>query len=159
MIFTKSLDYEEILAKLDKDSDVIALIGCEVCVRVAGSGGESVMRDLALKLRGDGYDVRDGFMIPTSCTPKLLFVKLHRDINTILSLSCGAGTANVKRLFPSHKVVGTTENIGLMVADTDKRVLKVTMPYSGHRGDEGSEFKMFTGNINKEKILMTGATK
>jgi len=145
MIFTKALPYKDIKDNLDKESDVITIIGCPSCVRVSGSGGEEKMRELALKLRKDGFNVKDGFMVPSACTPKVLFARIGRDVNTVLSLACSAGTSNIRRFFLKHKIVETTEDIGLMVTDSDKKILKVTMPYQNHEGETGKEYVVCTG--------------
>lgn len=144
MIFTKALPYDEIKRNLDK-SDVITIIGCESCVRASGCGGEEKMRELALKLRKDGYNVEDGFMVPGSCSPKVLFAKLGKNINTIVSLACSAGMSNILRYYPNCKIVATTTDIGLMVTDSDKKILKVTMPYRGHEKETGKEYGLCTG--------------
>jgi hypothetical protein len=149
MIFTKALEYEDIRKSLDKDNDVITMIGCETCVRVAGSGGQERMKDLALKLRSDGYNVKDGFMVPTACTPKIFLAKIARNVNTIVSLACEAGSANLERSYPEYKLVQTIKDVGLMVADTDKKVLKVTLPYQVSDNEVGREFKLFTGERNE----------
>jgi hypothetical protein len=149
MIFTKTLEYEDIRKNLDKDNDVITMIGCETCVRVAGSGGQERMKDLALQLRSDGYNVKDGFMVPTACTPKIFLATIGRDVNTILSLACEAGSANLERSYPECKLVKTIKDVGLMITDTDKEVLQVTLPYEGNDNEAGKEFQLFTGERNE----------
>ncbi len=145
MIFTKPLKYEDITKNLDKENDIISLLGCETCVRVAGSGGQEVMKKLALKLREDGFNVKDGFLVPTACNPKIMFVKLDKDINTIVSLSCSAGSSNITRTYPEYKLVQTSVDAGLMVTDTDKNIIKITMPYEGFNDEAGFEYETVTG--------------
>ena len=145
MIFTKPLKYEDITKNLDKENDIISLLGCETCVRVAGSGGQEVMKKLALKLREDGFNVKDGFLVPTACNPKIMFVKLDKDINTIVSLSCSAGSSNITRAYPEYKLVQTSVDAGLMVTDTDKNIIKITMPYEGFNDEAGFEYETVTG--------------
>lgn len=146
MIFTKALKYEDIKKNLDKDSDIITIIGCETCVRVAGSGGQEKMKELAINLRNEGYNVLDGFMVPSACTPKIFLAKLNKDVNTIISLACCAGTSNLERCYSGYKIIETTEDIGLMVTDTDKEIIKVTMPYENHKDEIGNEYDFYTGN-------------
>jgi len=164
MIFTKALEYEDIRKNIDKDNDVITIIGCETCVRVAGSGGQEKMKELAMQLRSDGYNVKDGFMVPTACTPKIFLAKIGRGVNTILSLACEAGSANLERSYPEYKLVQTIKDVGLMVADTDKEVLKVTLPYKVDDNEVGKEYKTLTGikneNDNSLPIMeMAGVTE
>jgi hypothetical protein len=159
MIFTKALPYSEIKQYLDKN-DVITIIGCQSCVRASGCGGEAKMKELALKLRKDGYNVKDGFMVPSSCTPKVLFAKLGKNINTIISLACSAGMSNIQRYFATYKIVATTIDIGLMVSDSDQKVLKVTMPYQEYRNEQGKEYGLCTGEkMNSPKLLVMEAKK
>lgn len=161
MIFTKSLEYQDIVKNIDIANDVITIIGCESCVRVSGSGGEHKMRELALSLKNDGYNVKDGFLVPSSCTPRVLFAKLSKDVNTVISLACGAGTANVMRCFPQCKVIEATKNIGLMVDNTDKDILKVTMPYKDFEDELGKEYETHTRikKASDDALLISGVVK
>lgn len=146
MIFTKALKYEDIKKNIDKDNDVITIVGCETCVRVAGSGGEEKMKELAMSLRGEGYNVKDGFMVPTACNPKLFYAKLSKDVNTVISLACNAGFSNMERIFEECKIIEAIEDVGLMVTDTDKRIIKITMPYKNSEDKIGKEYETITGN-------------
>lgn len=145
MIFTKALKYEDITKNLDRENDVISMLGCETCVRVAGTGSREAMKKLALKLREDGFNIKDGFLVPTACNPKLCFAKLSTDINTIVSMSCSAGSSNMMRLFPECKLVEVSEDAGLMITDTDKKIIKITMPYQKFKNEKGFEYEAFTG--------------
>ncbi|WP_320127627.1 hypothetical protein [uncultured Sphaerochaeta sp.] len=151
MIFTKKVCYEDIRKQLDKDTDTISLVGCETCARVAGTGGQARMKELALQLRKDGYKVKDGFLIPTVCTPKLGFAKVGSDVNTILSLACNAGTSNIRRFFPNCKIVETTEDVGLMIEDAKEETLQITMSYDKFTMEIGNTFEAFTG-VRKDSI-------
>ncbi|MCH3918027.1 MAG: hypothetical protein LKE40_11370 [Spirochaetia bacterium] len=146
MIFTKALPYEQIKQQLDARADVIMIIGCESCVRASGCGGEEKMKELALRLRKDGFDVRDGYMVPGSCSPKVLFAKVGKDVNTIVSLACSAGLSNVKRYFSGRcKIVSTTVDVGLMVSDSEVEKLQVTIPYKGHEAETEHAYGLYTG--------------
>jgi len=159
MIFTRNIDIEDIKKELDKENDVIAIIGCETCVRVSGAGGDKKMRELARQLRDDGYKVKEGFMIPTACTPHIFLIKPEKSVNTILSLACSAGTSNLEREFPNYRIVGTTEDIGLMVHDTHTETLTITMAYDGHEDEIGNTYEASTGKAkvnmpSKEEVLL-----
>lgn len=150
MIFSNSLDYERLTSNLDKDKDVITIIGCNTCIRVSGAGGPEKMKELALKLREDGYKVKDGIMLPIACMePYLATVKLANGVNTIVSLSCTAGVSNIRRNYPNIKVVETVDNIGLIVADTNKGVVKIAMPYEKHSHKIGEEYPIGSDGKNK----------
>ncbi len=141
MILTKSLDYEEIIKNLDKEKDVIAIIGCNTCIRVSGAGGPEKLKELAVKLRSDGYKVKEGFMLPIACMEPYLFTaKLANGVNIIISLSCSAGFSNMKRNFLEIKVIETVKDMGLMVADANKGILKLVSPYEKYKDKAGSEY-------------------
>lgn len=141
MILTKSLSYEEITKKLDKEKDVITIIGCNTCIRVSGAGGPDKLKELAVKLRSDGYNVKEGFILPIACMePYLVTAKLANGVNTIISLSCSAGFSNMKRNFSELKVIETVDDMGLMVADANKGILKLISPYEKYKDKVGREY-------------------
>jgi len=145
MIFTKAIKYENIVEKLEKESDVITIIGCETCARVSGVSNDKNIVSLAKKLTKDGYNVEGGYLVPAACTPKVLFAKLDSKVNTIISFACGAGTSNIIRTFEDLKVIPVSEDIGLMIEDSSKHILKVTVPYENHEDEYGKEYVVFTG--------------
>lgn len=145
MIFTKALSYKEIINNIDKEQDIISLVGCETCVRVAGVGGEDKVRTLALKLKEDGYNVLDGYMIPACCTPKVYFAKMDPRVTTVISVACNAGTNNLKRFYGHLKVIDVAQDIGLMVDNTDDHILQITMPFKKGSDELGKEYKSGTG--------------
>jgi hypothetical protein len=150
VIFSNSLEYKELIKQLDKENDVITVIGCNTCIRVSGAGGPEKMKELAIKLRKDGYKVKDGFMLPITCMePYLATVKLSHEINTIVALACTAGVSNVKRNYSHLKIVETVDNVGLIVADANKGVVKVAMPYEKHMHKLGEEYPIGSDGKNK----------
>ena len=64
---TRAVKYEIIVEQLEKKSDVISIVSCNTCVRLAKTGGEEKMKNLAMKLMEDGYHVKDGFLITLPC--------------------------------------------------------------------------------------------
>jgi len=144
MIFTKSLSYDEIKSNLDR-KDVISIISCSSCARVAGSGSEERMRDLAMHLRAEGYNVKEGFTINTVCTPKVFQAKLDGKVDTIITMGCSAGYNNVSNLFAGKKVITSSYDVGLMAADVKNETIHVAVPYEAHKDTKGKKFKMFSG--------------
>ena len=145
MIFTISRSYDEITKELGKDS-VISLISCNNCVRACGTGGQAKMRELAEKLKGDSYNVRDGFLLTKACPqPYMGAVRLDRTVDTLVVLACYAGYSNARRRFPDLKVVQTTEDVGLSIPDSDRRTLELAMAFAGHENLLGEQFEMGTG--------------
>jgi hypothetical protein len=145
MIFTISRPYHEITEELGKHS-VISLISCNNCVRACGTGGQLKMQELAQKLKGDGYNVRDGFLLTKACPqPYMGIVRLAKAVDTLVVLACYAGCSNAKRRFPDLKVVQTTEDVGLPITDSDSRTLELVMAFAGHEKLLGKRFEIGTG--------------
>lgn len=152
MMMTKSLDYKDITSKLDKENDVITIIGCNDCIRVGGAGGPVKFKELAMKLKADGYNVKEGFLLPIACMEPYLFtIKLSHEVNTAIVLSCSAGWSNVKRNYPHLKVIQTVEDLGLMTGDADRGTLKLNMPYKKYNDLKNCEFVMGSDGQKIEK--------
>ena len=154
MIFAKIEDYNEIVKKLDKKEDKIALISCNTCARTCGNGGIRKLNELGLRLIRDGYNVTDEAVILYACSePILREAKLDLDANTIIVLSCSAGWACFSRNFADKKVLKVTEDIGLVITDTEREIFKVVMPYKNHESELGKEYRVNTGEpLVGEKI-------
>lgn len=144
MIFTKTKSYEEIINQLGKQ-DVITIISCSSCARVSGTGGEESMKQLALQLRKDGYQVHSGYSINAVCTPKVFQAALAKPVNTLISMSCSAGTSNIAQAFTDLKVVAVTDDVGLMILNNKEKLIEVAMPYESNSVPENSVFEAFTG--------------
>ena len=154
MIFSKIEDYEEIIKKLDKKQDKIAIISCNTCARTCGNGGITKLNELGLRLIRDGYHVTDEAVILYACSePILREAKLDLEADTIIVLSCSAGWACFTRNFADKKVLKVTEDVGLVLTDTEKEVFKVVMPSKGHQADLGKEYRIHTGEpLSGKKI-------
>lgn len=145
MVHTKSRQYDAIRDEIDKKS-VISIISCNNCVRVCGTGGRDKLRDLALRLRKDGYRVKDGFLITKACPqPYMGAVSLDPMVDTVVVLACYAGWSNAKRRFPGRKIVSTTEDVGLLITDSDKGVVKLVKTFGKYGDLLGTEFEIGTG--------------
>ena len=154
MIFAKIEPYEEIIKKLDKKEDKIAIISCNTCARTCGNGGLNKLNELGLRLIRDGYYVTDEAVVLYACSePMLREAKLDLEANAIIVLSCSAGWSCFTRNFPDKKVLKVTEDIGLVMTDTDKEIFKVVMPYKNHEFEMGNEYRINTGEpLVGEKI-------
>ena len=146
MIFSKIESYEDIIKKLDKKEDKIAIISCNTCARTCGNGGINKLNELGFRLIRDGYNVSDEAVVLYACSePILREAKLNLDANTILVLSCSAGWSCFTRNYPDKKVLQVTEDIGLVITDADREIFKVVMPYKGHEAEQGKEYRTNTG--------------
>ena len=72
MIFAKIEPYEEIIKKLDKKEDKIAIISCNTCARTCGNGGLNKLNELGLRLIRDGYYVTDEAVVLYACSEPML---------------------------------------------------------------------------------------
>jgi len=156
MIFSKIESYEDIIKKLDKKEDKIAIISCNTCARTCGNGGINKLNELGFRLIRDGYNVSDEAVVLYACSePILREAKLKLDANTIIVLSCSAGWSCFTRNYPDKKVLQVTEDIGLVITDNDREIFKVVMPYKGHESEMGKEYKINTGEpLSGEKIKL-----
>ena len=154
MIFAKIEPYEEIINKLDKKEDRIAIISCNTCARTCGNGGLNKLNELGLRLIRDGYNITDEVVILYACSePILRESKLDLEANTIIVLSCSAGWSCFTRNFPDKKVLKVTEDIGLVMTDSDKEIFKIVLPYKNHESKLGREYRINTGEpLIGEKI-------
>ena len=115
---TRALKLDVIKEHLDKNADTITLISCNTCVRLAKTGGRQKMAQLAEKLREEGYQVRDGFLVTVPCWDHCMEnVKIQPDINTIIVLGCSCAYANIKTHFPDRKIVSAIMDRGTVVQD------------------------------------------
>ena len=148
MIFSKIESYKDIIKKLDRKEDKIAIISCNTCARTCGNGGLNKLNELGLRLIRDGYYITDEAVVLYACSePILREAKLNLEANTIIVLSCSAGWSCFTRNYPDKKVLKVTEDIGLVVTDTDKEIFKVIMPYNGHESEMGKEYRTNTGEL------------
>jgi len=119
---TRAVKYEAIAEQLDKEKDIISLVSCNTCVRLAKTGGAEKMRELALKLREDGYQVNDGFLITLPCWDHCLDnVTLHSTVNAVVVLGCSCACANLAARFPGVKLVPAVVDRGTLVEDPATR--------------------------------------
>ena len=148
MIFSKIESYKDIIKKLDRKEDKIAIISCNTCARTCGNGGLNKLNELGLRLIRDGYYITDEAVVLYACSePILREAKLNLEANTIIVLSCSAGWSCFTRNYPDKKVLKVTEDIGLVVTDTDKEIFKVIMPYKRHESEIGKEYRTNTGEL------------
>jgi hypothetical protein len=154
MIFAKIESYEEIVKKLDKNEDKIAIISCNTCARTCGNGGLNKLNELGFRLIQDGFNVTDEAVVLYACSEPILGeAKLNLDANTIIVLSCSAGWSCFTRNYPDKKVLKVTEDIGLVITDADREIFKVIMPYKNHESELGKEYRTNTGEpLVGEKI-------
>ena len=116
---TRAAKFEVITEQLKKDDDIISIISCNTCVRLAKTGGADKMKQMALKLKEDGYRVHDGFLITLPCWDHCLDnITLHPTVNAVIVLGCSCGCANISVKFPGRKIIPAVMDRGTVVEDT-----------------------------------------
>ena len=115
MIITTRKPYGMIKSKLNK-KDKIGIVSCNSCARMCETGGKKAMRELAERLKKDGFNVVDTDLIGIACD----FDRLKKDEligDTTIVLACDAGVYNLKKLFPKRKIIVALTTLGLGVWD------------------------------------------
>ena len=115
MIITELKPYGLIKAKLNK-KEKIGIVSCNACAKMCETGGKKAMKELALRLRKDGYNVIDTDLIGRACDfGSLKAGQLHG--KTIIVLACDAGVYNLRKLFPKRKIIAGLDTVGLGAFD------------------------------------------
>ncbi len=117
MIGTRSKQYSKIIEALNKN-DTITIISCNTCVRIATTGGEPKVNELAKKLREDGFNVVDGYLITYPCKDEYFEnIKLKKHIDTIIMFSCASGLANASYFYSCCKIVSANDTGGVITVE------------------------------------------
>lgn len=117
---TRAIKYKEVAAQLDKDHDVIALVSCNTCVRLAKTGGQAKMKKMATQLKGDEFQVKEGFLITLPCWDSCLEnFKLNDQVNTVIIIGCSCAKAAIETLYPKMKVVSAIMDRGMLIEDPE----------------------------------------
>jgi len=115
MIVTKQKPYGLVKPKLKK-SDKIGIVSCNACARMCETGGEKAMKELAAKLKKDGFTIVDTDLIGVACDfDQLKKEELNGDVTIVLA--CDAGAYNLYKLFPKRKIIPALDTIGLAAWD------------------------------------------
>lgn len=95
MIITKSLPYNKIKSKLDKNKTV-GIVGCNTCARMCKTGDKKAMLNLKRRLKKDKFKVVDMDLVPVACCEdNIAREKYEGDITIVLA--CDGGVRNVKK--------------------------------------------------------------
>ncbi len=120
MIITTLKDTNEILSNLDK-KDKIAIISCDNCAKVCGTGGEKGAEEMLNIVEKSGYEVTDMFLYGPLCDKDL---DNHlRDLkgNVALILGCEAGEYTFKKFSNFDKIILCLNSKGIGAFDEDKK--------------------------------------
>lgn len=115
MIITELKPYGLLKSQLNK-KDKIGIVSCNVCAFMCETGGEKEMKNLANRLKKDGFNVVDMDLIGSACNyDQLKKNELHGTLTIVLA--CDAGIYNLKKMFPKRKIIGALDTIGLGAFD------------------------------------------
>jgi hypothetical protein len=143
----RTITYEELKGMLNR-KDRIAVWSCDTCARSCqGFGGEDAMKDLASRLRHDGYDVRREELMVASCFFEGIRSKREQwvaegecdKIDVIVPLACREARAAMTRVFPDKRIIDDSRTAGLGVLDeNDICILTDPFEWTGlEPSDEG----------------------
>ena len=111
MIVGKTKPVEEIASSIGDFKNVL-IVGCGSCVTVCLSGGDKEARALARDLANPDYYNGDppSLRVETfqrQCERDLLdaYLQVHKDVDAILSLACGAGVQTLSDVFDPVPVI------------------------------------------------------
>ena len=150
---TQAVPYETIKKQLKKD-DRIAVITCNTCPRFCGSGGVEKMEKLASLLRKDGFVVSDQVVLSAACiNDYIMNFRLSGGLTAAVVLACEAGWSSIKQRLKDKNVIKGTETLGLVIADREKGVEKLMMPYEKHRDKRGNEYHLLTGVLQEKNVI------
>lgn len=149
MIFIKLRDTDQINEKLSGNEHLV-LVACQSCARASGCTGIGTVKGVAKKLKASSVE---GFLMPSVCSPISHQVRAKVG-DVIVSFACSAGTSNLKRIYPNNKVVEATQDVGLMVVDTERRWLRVAMPMTADLSEKNKEYEWMTGQSLPESDYM-----
>lgn len=114
MVITKARKYEEIKAQLSVN-DKIWIMSCNYCVRYIGTGGEEKMKEMAQKLKKDGFQVVGTTLLGIACIKEIVREKVAAD--TIVMLSCDAGVFNITQELKPKNIVPALHTLGIGIRD------------------------------------------
>lgn len=127
IVSLRTLTYDELKGKLDKD-DKIIIWTCNLCIKLCGTGGEEVGNDLAEKLKADGFNIITMEQIGYACHMVLIRNRLKepytkpmfQKADTVIVLTCTDGFEKAERLFSRgkfkmKKIIEASATVGIGV--------------------------------------------
>lgn len=154
----RTMSYDELKGVLGKD-DRIVIWSCDTCAKAShGFGGEGAMKDLAARLRNDGYDVRREELMVASCYYDGIRARKEQwiasgeydEIDVIIPLACQEARAAMTILFPDKTIIDDSRTAGLGVLD-ENGVCILTDPFEWtglDASDEGIDLPTAASRLN-----------
>ena len=120
MIVTSMKPYGIIKGMLKKWKKM-GIISCNSCARACETGGRELMEELAARLKKDGYDVVDTYLVPMVCNHTLAKKPEYKS-DVLVMLACDAGVFTYQTLFPSKQVIPALNTLGLGARDNQGNI-------------------------------------
>lgn len=105
MIITEQKPFAELLESIRGETKVI-IVGCGLCAKTAGTGGEKEVKELAEKLKKENRAVIHSGVIDAVCDERLVRLFLNKNkesvgqADSLIVMSCGAGVQAFRQLLP-----------------------------------------------------------
>jgi len=118
MIITESKPFGVIKEELDEiKPKSIAVISCNSCARLCGTGGEAGLINMVSELKKAGFNVSYTAVVPIMCNMSIEHQTLDKnkvnEAEVIIALGCAAGELILSKMFPNKKIISALDTIGL----------------------------------------------
>ena len=139
---TRLRPMDDIVKDLDP-KEPIAVISCNNCVRVCGSGGEGVWEPFCDELRERGFRIEDRILITNPCSRGYLEnLSLSPAVKACVMMACHGAENGFRTLYPKIKLVSATDTLGLFIVSKADDVVKLAIALPGYEDMVGQEFKL-----------------
>ncbi len=120
MIVTDRKPLGVIKAQLEEiNAKRIAVIACNACARICGTGGDKGLEEVSEALKKEGFNIAYKNVIPIMCDIDMIKkqINLEGDIDAIVSLGCAAGSFSLRKVFQDIPVIDGLDTIGVGARD------------------------------------------
>jgi hypothetical protein len=100
------------------------IVACDSCSTACDTGGRKRLDEITLRLREDGYDVTCTDLFPMPCNVEPDQVSGF-DVDEFLILACDAAVNTFQRLFPSKKIIGGLNTLGIGAKDAEGNIFLI----------------------------------
>ena len=139
---TRLRPMDDIVQDLDP-KEPIAVISCNNCVKVCGSGGEGVWEPFCDDLRERGFRIEDRVLITNPCSRGYLEnLSLSPVVKACVMMACDGAENGFRTLYPKIKLVSATDTLGLFIVSKADDVVKLAIALPGYEDMVGQEFKL-----------------
>ena len=156
-VITRLRPMDDIVEDLDP-REAIAVISCNNCVKVCGSGGEGAWEPFCEELAKRGFRIEDRFLITNPCSRAYLEnLSLSPTVKACVMMACDGAMKGFQTAYPDVKLVPASDTLGLFVVSKADGVVKLVIPFSGYEDLAGREFKFGDGQtmLKGEKLAVS----